>query len=70
MTPAHLQELASLAGAGLDAASGSVRIDGNDPAMPAKVPMAEVAAVALAEIGDAARELSRQAGGDPGMVQT
>lgn len=32
--------------------------------------MAEVAAVALAEIGDAARELSIQAGGDPGVVET
>ena len=32
--------------------------------------MAEVAAVALAEVGDAARELSVQAGGDPGLVET
>ncbi len=70
MTPAQLQQLADLAGAGLDAASGNVHIDGHDPALPAKVPMAEVAAVALAEIGDAARNLSRQAGGDPGMVET
>ncbi len=70
MTPEHLQHLANLAGAGLDAASGNVRIEGNGPALAAKVPMAEVAAVALAEVGDAARELSIQAGGDPGMVET
>lgn len=70
MTPDHLQQLADLAGAGIDAAGGHVDIEGQGPALPAKVPIAEVAAVALAEIGDAARELSIQAGGDPGLVQT
>lgn len=70
MTPEHLRHLADLSGAGLDAASGNVSISGSGPPLPAKVPMAEIAAVALAEIGDAARELSIQAGGDPGVVET
>lgn len=70
MTPDNIQHLADLAGAELDTSSGNIRITGNDPTLPAKTPMAEVAAVALAEIGDAARELSIQAGGDPGLVET
>lgn len=70
MTPKQLQALVDLAGGGLNAASGNVRVNGSGPALPAKLPIAEVAAVALAEIGDAARELSIKAGGDPGMVET
>lgn len=70
MTPQQLQALADLAGSGLDAAGGNVRVSGSGPVLPAKIPVAEVAAVALAEVGDAARELSIQAGGDPGMVET
>ncbi len=45
-------------------------IDGTDPVLPARCPIGQVAASALAEVGDAARELSRQAGGDPGEVRT
>lgn len=70
MTPEALQQLADLAGAGLDAHAGHVQVAGSDPVLPARVPIAEVSAMALAEIGDAARSLSVQAGGDPGAVET
>lgn len=70
MTPEDLQELADLGGCGIDAAGGNVVVHGTDPALPAKLPIGEVAALALAELGDAARELSLQAGGDPGTVET
>lgn len=68
MTPDAVREIADLAGLGLD--TDHVRISGEGPPLPAKVPIAEVAAVALAEIGDAARALSVQADGDPGVVET
>ncbi len=70
MNKADIQAIADLAGVSLDAASGSIVIEGSDPVFPARCPIGEVAAVALAEIGDAARELSIQAGGDPGAVST
>lgn len=53
-----------------DSADGEVIITGADPILPAICPIGEVAANALAEVGVAARELSIQAGGDPGPVRT
>ena len=73
MSPDEIRRIAHLAGlVDLSASllSDAVEIDGQDPALPARLPIGEVAAVALAEIGDAARELSIQAGGDPGRVTT
>lgn len=70
MTPEDIQQLAGLAGSGIEAANGNVVIHGTGPVLPARLPIAEVAAVALAEVGDGARELSVQAGGDPGLVET
>ncbi len=45
-------------------------IDGADPVLPARCPIGQIAASALAEVGDAARDLSLLAGGDPGEVRT
>lgn len=54
----------------MSASSDHVIIEGADPVLPARCPIGRVAAEALAEIGDAARDLSIQAGGDPGIVRT
>ena len=70
MRAPDIQAITDLAGGSLDASSGSITIAGVDPVFPARSPIGEVAAVALAEIGDAARDLSIQAGGDPGRVST
>lgn len=70
MTPDEIRRIADLAGLSVASASAPVVVTGNDPALPARLPIGEVAAVALADIGDAARDLSLQAGGDPGDVHT
>lgn len=54
----------------MTASDGQVIISGADPVLPAICPIGEVAARALADVGDAARELSVQAGGDPGPART
>ena len=51
-------------------AASHIVIDGTDPVLPARCPIGEVAASALAAVGEAARELSLMAGGDPGEVRT
>lgn len=70
MRASDIQAIADLSGGSLGASDGSIIIEGADPVFPARCPIGEVAAVALAEIGDAARDLSIQAGGDPGNVST
>lgn len=49
---------------------GDVVLAGSDPALATLWPVGEVAAVALALVGDAAARLARRAGGDPGPVRT
>ncbi len=44
-------------------------ISGRDPVLSTPWPVGEVAAVALAQVGDAAARLARSAGGDPGEVR-
>ncbi len=50
--------------------AGDIVVDGNDPVLATPWPVGEVAAVALARAGDAAAQLARRAGGDPGPVRT
>lgn len=47
-----------------------VHVSGRDPVLPSRLPIGAAAAVALAEIGDAARTLARAAGRDVGDVET
>ena len=63
------ERVTSIADLGGWPASESVEFDGADPILPSPWPVGDVAAVALAQVGAAAAELARRAGGDPGPVR-
>jgi crotonobetainyl-CoA:carnitine CoA-transferase CaiB-like acyl-CoA transferase len=50
-------------------AHGAVVIEGDDPVLPTRWPVGEVAAVALAQVGLAGAGLAERAGGHPGTVR-
>ncbi len=72
MTPERLEQIAAAGGLELDASmsDGVIRVDGADPALPSRFAIGEVAAAALAEIGDAAGDLAHQAGRPRGPIST
>lgn len=47
-----------------------VQIEGADPVLPSRIPIGEIAGVALAGLGSAAADLAAEAGGKPGAVKT
>ncbi len=68
MDPAEIDRLA--AAGHLQLSGADLYVEGHDPWLPTRHRIGEVAALALAEVGDGARTLSIVAGGDPGPVST
>jgi len=70
MDPDRLKEVALAGHLRISLNHEQVAVEGTDPVLPSCFAIGEVAALALAEVGDAAAALSRQAGGEPGRVTT